>query len=198
MKKLLIALATGFIGFTNLNAQEKEAIGGFEKEDFFITGRLSYSNSSISDSDVSSNTFTFAPAAGYFITENLALQLGLSYNSSNVDNGVTQADASTFGVGAGVNYFFTPANRFSFTVGGSIFYNNTSVDDNITPDTNAFGVVVTPGINYFISNSFALNATVGALGFNSSSPDVDNARSTNTFVFNMDLTTVAFGLTYKF
>ncbi|WP_442266744.1 outer membrane beta-barrel protein [Tenacibaculum sp. ZS6-P6] len=199
MKKLLIALAAGFIGFTNLNAQEKEAIGGFEKEDFFITGSVSYTNTSISGIDDSLGSFTIAPAAGYFITENLALQLELSYNSLDIINVTGFANSrDTFGVAAGVNYFFTPAQRFSFTLEGNVFYANTSEDNNFSPDTNTFGIVVSPGINYFISNSFALNASVGALGFNSSKDDIDGARARNTFVFNMNLSTIALGLTYKF
>lgn len=200
MKKLLIALTASFIGLTNLTAQEEEEVtGGFEKKDFYISGRVSYTNGSVSDSDINSNAFTFAPSAGYFITEHLALQLGISYNSININNGIGQVtDMNTFGITTGVNYFFTPANRFSFTVGGNIFYNNSSRKDNATPDTNTYGIIVSPGVNYFISNSFALNASIGALGYNRSKEDIGSARARNTFVFNMDLSTITLGLTYKF
>ncbi|HEX9980719.1 MAG TPA: porin family protein, partial [Flavobacterium sp.] len=64
--------------------------------------------------------------------------------------------------------------------------------------TNGFGVSVSPGVSYFISSHFALEATIGALSYETSKPDVDDAEATDTFGLNVDLTDITLGLIYKF
>ncbi|WBX74970.1 outer membrane beta-barrel protein [Tenacibaculum ovolyticum] len=192
MKKLLLAITIVAAGFT-VNAQE-EVKGGFSKKDIYISGTVGYSN--VSTGDVDASGYTLSPSVGYFVSDKIALELGLVIGSS--DNTTTKTNS--FGASLGANYFFTPSKDFSFILGAGLGYSSTGsellgVDQ---PDVNTFTIAVAPGINYFVSKSLALRATVGALSYSSSKLDVNGAKSTNTFGLNLNLSDVNFGLTYKF
>ncbi|MFD0991760.1 porin family protein [Tenacibaculum geojense] len=189
MKKLLLSIAMIAVGFT-ASAQ------GFEKSDVYLTGTVGFNNESLGD--FSSSLFTFSPSAGYFVSENIALELGLTFASG--ENEATDTEASVFGVGLGASYFFTPSEKFSFIVGAGFSYSNESSEEFGVeqPDQSIFGFTVSPGINYFISESFALRASIGALSYRNTSVDIDGADSINNFGLNLNLSNIELGLTYKF
>ncbi|CAM1333266.1 outer membrane beta-barrel protein [Tenacibaculum aestuariivivum] len=194
MKKVLLVIAMVAAGFT-ANAQDKAktAKGGFAQEDVYVSGTVGFSSASMGDND--SSSYTFSPSVGYFISENIALELGLAIGGS--DTGVEET--STLGVALAANYFFTPQNDFSFVLGAGLGYANTEIeggsDDGL--DVNSISIAVAPGVNYFVSESVALRASVGALSYTNAKQDgADDAL--NTFALNLDLSAIQFGLTYKF
>ncbi len=194
MKKVLLVIAMVAAGFT-ANAQEKsKAKGGFAKEDIYITGAIGYNNAS---GGADASAYTISPSVGYFISDNIALELGLTFGGTDVAG---FGETSSLGFSLGANYFFTPEKDFSFIVGAALGY--TTVGTEFAgvegPDTNVFAIAVAPGINYFVSESIALRATVGALSYTSSKLDVDGAESVNNFGINLNLSAIQFGLTYKF
>ncbi|WP_452596471.1 outer membrane beta-barrel protein [Pontimicrobium sp. MEBiC01747] len=196
MKKLLLLAAVAVFGLTSVNAQEETKTGGFAKGDLYASGTVGYN--SFSQGDVDSNELTFAPSVGYFVSDNIAVELGVTVGSGE-DTAKTKTN--TFGGSLGATYFFTPADQFSFTLGAGVAYNSTKVElDGATNDTkvNAFAVAVAPGVNYFVSNCFALRASIGALSYTSAKADVDGAEAANNFGLNLDLSDINFGITYKF
>ncbi len=199
MKKLLLCAAIAVFGFTNLNAQDEEeagSTGGFAKSDIYVSGTVGFNSTKFGDSK--SNDFVFMPSVGYFLTENIALELGLSIGSSE-DTGENKR--STFGGELGARYFFTPAKQFSFTVGAGFSYMSSKLEPNgnvASITYNTFGFAVSPGLNYFVSDSFALRASIGALSYASEKADTNGAEAFNTFGFNLDLSNINFGITYKF
>lgn len=183
-------------GFT-ANAQEEKAKGGFAKEDVYISGTVGYNSAT---GDVSN--YTVSPSVGYFVSENIALELGLVIGGGNnvaLPGGII-GDTNSFGATLGANYFFTPESDFSFVVGAGFSYVNTGYEVGGVKgnDVNTFGIAIAPGINYFVSESIALRASVGALSYASSKVDVDGAESVNSFGLNLDFSAIQFGLTYKF
>ncbi|CAM1348248.1 outer membrane beta-barrel protein [Tenacibaculum crassostreae] len=195
MKKLLLTIAMVVAGFT-ANAQEK---GGFEKQDWFISGSAGF-NSVSQEGGSDLTTFTFSPSVGYFVSENIALELALIIGSSTTETMGFQADIDQTGASLSGNYFFTPENNFSFTLGAGLSYTSVTTDmDGFGEfDSNVFSIAVAPGINYFISENFALRASLAALSYSNESIDVDGAPSTNSFGLNLNLSDINFGLTYKF
>ncbi|CAM1364573.1 conserved exported protein of unknown function [Tenacibaculum soleae] len=188
MKKVLLVIAMVAAGFT-ANAQDAETSkGGFAKEDLYISGTVGY--------NTVEDVYTISPSVGYFVSDNIALELGLTIGGS--DNGATET--STFGVNLGANYFFTPENDFSFVVGAGVAYasQGTKVGNVDGPDTNTFAIAIAPGINYFVSESIALRASVGALSYATSKVDVKGAESTDSFGLNLNFSDINFGITYKF
>jgi len=204
MKKVLLLAAVAVFGLTSVNAQDENTTGGFAEGDVYATGTVGYTNAKIAD--IKTSNFTFAPAAGYFINENIALEATLLFGSgeatADFDGDSVSVDNTNFGGGIGATYFFTPAGQFSFNIGAGFSYVSSKaefdVEDSEELTTNTFGVVVAPGINYFVSDCIALRASVGALSYTSSKLDVDGAESLNTFNIGLNLSDVNFGITYKF
>jgi outer membrane protein W len=201
MKKVLLT-AVAVLAFGFVKAQDS----GYSKGNVFLTGSVGIISEKTADQKFSG--VLFAPKAGYFVTENIAVGLGLGIQSSKDDNGVnTLVKNNEFAVGAFGRYYFTPGSQFS--VFGQLGFDITSSKNTrevttgpITTTTesksNGFNVALAPGVNYFLSKHFALEATWGILSYKTDKPDVAGADATNTFNLGLDLTSINLGLTYKF
>jgi len=220
MKKLLLIT---ILVITQLNAQKKEKTFGFEKEDVYLSGTLGF-NSSTSKSSFSwteeeekysSETLTVIPSVGYFVDENLALELSviLSNNKTiepvyyddfgNYYPGYQEVKFNSAGFGLGLTYYFTPKNRFSFATGvGFSYVNSKYVVDSVENDpTKTFIIALSPGLNYFISEHFALRASIATLSYSSSNyenEDYEYSTTSNDFSVNLNFSDILFGLAYKF
>ena len=202
MKKVLLT-AVAVFSLTFVNAQEeKETTGvGFSKGDVFITGAVGFGTSSTGD--FKANGFTVSPSVGFFVNENIALGARLGFNSTTEDDTVTEDKSTEFSAGVFGRYYFTPASQFSIFAELGAEINNTKFESTTGPFTsesksNGFGIAFAPGVNYFISDKFSIEATWGVLGYSTSKPDVDGAESTDNFSLGLDMTSLNFGLTYKF
>lgn len=189
MKKLLLTAAAVF-AFGFANAQE----GGFAKGDTFISGTATFTNTKTGE--FKSDTYELSPSVGYFVTDNIALGLGVTFAKGGFEFEGDTYEVKTTGGSIGASYFFTPAKPFSLTAGLGISYNTGRIADAV--DLNTFGVALAPGFNYFISKNFAVNANIGVLGYTSQKFDVDGAEATNTFALGLNGSNLNFGLTYKF
>lgn len=201
MKKLLLS-AIAVFAFTAANAQENL----FAKGDVFLSGTVNVG--STKQGDNSTTGFTFSPKAGYFVTENIAVGLGVDFYSNKNDNGAGSVDKdNNFGANVFGRYYFTPASQFS--VFGQLGFGISSEKNTqevtvgnttVSTDTkyNGFNVALAPGINYAISKHFSLEAAWGVLGYNSRKLDADGAKAANTFNFGVNLSNINFGLNYKF
>ena len=203
MKKLLLSSVLAYFALLNVIAQEKETVlGGFAQGDTYVSGTLNYTSNTISDTDYKDSEFTFSPSVGYFIDDNIALELALYVGSDSQDNSAgNESKYNSFGGGIGAVYFFTPDSKFSFTTGASLAYVSSKSEFNgIKSDDsyNVFSIGVIPGVSYFVSEAFALRASIGVLAYASGKSTTDGALVSNTFNLNLDLSEVNFGLTYKF
>ena len=199
MKKLLLMAAVAVFGLSNVNAQDETTTRGFAKDDIYVSGTVGFSSQS--QDEAKSNNVTFSPTVGYFISENIALELNLLVGSSKQEFGEFEDKQSQFGAGLGATYFFTPSSEFSFTIGAGVAYVSSKEEEAGFDDdfkVNSFGIAVSPGVNYFVSDCIALRASIGALSYTSSKADVDGAEALNTFGLNLDLSDINFGITYKF
>lgn len=194
MKKIILTVAAVF-ALSFANAQDKkESSEGFSKGDLYLTGTAGFSSDKTGD--LKNDGFTLSPGLGYFLTENLALEGQLTYESTKTDNGVTDDKTSGFGIAAGVKYFWTPASKFSLSIGGNISYMSTKYD-NADVTTKEIGVNIPVGLNYFVSNDFALTTTWGGFGYSSNDNGGDGADKTTGFNLGLDMSSISFGLLYK-
>lgn len=203
MKKIILTLAA-VCAVSFANAQDKkESSEGFGKGDLYLSGTANFSSSKTGD--FKSDSFTVAPGLGYFLTENLAIEgsIGFTSGTDNVDffndGDIYEVKTSGLGINAGVRYFWTPASKFSLSVGGNISYASIKTDvDGVGDSTSkVIGVNVPVGLNYFVSNNFALTATWGGLGYSSNDNGGDGADKTNGFDLGLDMSSINFGLIYK-
>jgi len=199
MKKVLIIAAIAGTALTT-NAQ-------FTKGDKFTSSSLGYSSSTMGD--WKSSSFSLAPSVGYFVSDNLSIGVGIGIGSNSsedlnpANNKVEKyEDVSSFSFGAHANYFFTPAEKFSFFA--NIGFDYTSKNNKIATDLmpkatySGFGLSVVPSVSYFLNNRLAMQASYGSVGYNTMKSDAAGAKSENNLGVNLDMSSIGFGLTYKF
>jgi hypothetical protein len=197
MKKIILTVAAVF-ALSFANAQDKkEGSEGFAKGDLYLSGTAGFSSEKTGDSKL--DGFSLSPSLGYFLTENIALEGGLSITSAKDDDGAgNELKANGFGFNAGARYFWTPASKFSLSVGANISYTSTKLDNGIGDvTTKEIGLNIPLGMNYFVSNDFALTASWGGFGYSSNDNGGDGAEKTTGFNLGLDLSTINFGLIYK-
>lgn len=191
MKKIILTIAA-ICAVSFANAQDStDGTPGFAKGDVYLTGSFNFSNEK--QGDVKADGLSIAPGIGYFLTENVALVGSLEYSSSK-----DTADVKTtgFGVSAGVKYFWTPASKFSLSLGGEVGY-FTQKSDDTDIKVNAIGLNVPVGLHYFVSDSFAVTTSWAGLSYTSAKADTSGAEAYNALNLKLDMSTINFGLIYK-
>ncbi len=203
MKRLLLStIACVLLGLTNINAQndDETTINGFVYGDTYISGSISFTSDNFAYSDENINQYSITPSIGFFINDNLALELGVIVGKQLVqsyNNGYQSYtnNRKSFGGQLGLLYFLNPENQFSFFFAGGLSY-QTAKDEIDDDKLKTFVVAAYPGINYFVSESFALRASLGEIYYISSK--YGDADSSGKFGLNIDFSSVNFGVTYKF
>jgi outer membrane protein len=206
MKKIILTVAAVF-ALSFANAQEKKEGGaGLASGDVVLTGNMGFASET--KGDLKSSGFVLSPGLGYMMSDNLMLlgQVSIKSGSGNETLG-NDAKSSGLALGAGVRYFFTPADNFSLSLGGQLSYSSDKtnvlevlgVPTLLTTDqtTKTIGLSVPVGLHYFMNDNFAINATWGGLGYSSAKVDVANAKATNTMGLGLTMSSVSFGLLYK-
>ena len=186
---------------TFANAQDtKESAEGFSNGDVYLSGTFNFTSEKTGN--FTSDAFTLAPGIGYFISDNFAIEGALAYVSGKNDNGQGNPDSvvKTTGIGfaAGVKYFWTPASKFSLSLGGNISYASVKADNGIFDATSKIiGINVPIGLHYFVSDAFAITTSYGGLGYSSNDNGGNGAEKTNSIDLGLDLSDISFGLIYK-
>lgn len=198
MKKIILTVAAVF-AFGFANAQEATSSeGGFAQGDLFVSGSVGFGSSKTGDEKMSG--VVFAPAIGYFISENIALGARLGVTSTKEEEpGQEDFKTSGFEVEAFGRYYFTPASKFS--VFGELAVgvgSSKSEQGNNEFKSQIFGINAGVGVSYFLSNNWAIEAGWAGLGYNTDDNGGDGAEKTNSFGLNVDLSSINFGLIYKF
>lgn len=227
MKKSILTLAIVVFGSVLAFAQndnqktktEKKVYNGqgFQDFDIFVTGTASFQ--SINSQEISERRiFTLSPKIGYFLSSDFAVGLDLGFNSnkleeSNVANITTENVVRQFGIGGFGRYYFLPRNKFSLFGQASVNYlsakneTTTGTTDPVTNTityteselkSNGFGVGLSAGANYFLNSHFALETFVGFLNYNTAKVDLPGAKSDDSFSLGIDLSSVSFGVLYRF
>ena len=208
MKKIILTVAAVF-ALSFANAQDKKEGGaGLASGDIVLTGDLNYT--SISQGDVKGNAFGLAPGVGYMMSNNLMILGSVGISSGTASSpGTDDVKISGLGLNAGVRYFFTPADKFSLSIGGQLGYGSISsnyggvdefgdviiLGEDVKTSTISLNVPV--GLHYFMNDNFAITATFAGLGYSSAKEDTDGAEATNTLGLNLNMSAINFGLIYK-
>jgi hypothetical protein len=207
MKKIILTVVT-VLALSFANAQDKKEGGaGLASGNIVLTADANYT--STSQDDVKSSAFGLAPGIGYMMSDNLMILGSIGISSGTVSApGIDDIKINGLGLNAGAKYFFTPADKFSVSLGGQIGYG--SISSNLGEDAAGDAVVLAKavktstmslnaplGLHYFMNNNFAISATWGGLGYSSTKEDTDGAKAVNTFGLNLNMSSVNFGLIYK-
>jgi len=198
MKKLILTLAAVF-AFGFANAQEaKESSEGFSKGDVFVTGGIGFGSET--EGDFKESGFEFSPAVGFFVTEKIALGARINLTSGKFEEPLEEDEkfnsfqAEVFG-----RYYWTPASKFSIFGELAVGFGSNKFEQGPAEFTeNTFGVNAGVGVNYFLSSNWSIEAGWAGLGFNSNDNGGNGVESTDTFGLAIDLSSINFGLNYKF
>lgn len=168
MKKLLLFVAVCLFGFT-VNAQT-------EKGNWMLSGStsISYASTSltleldgdeISDDDKRS-LFTLTPSVGYFVIDNLAINLDLSFTSDKIDDGTTDVTSSVFSSILGGTYYFDAGDNFKPFIGLGAGIITTSSGDDDSEKSNGLALRGRGGLAYFINDAISVDFSVLYLNTN--------------------------------
>ena len=178
----------------------------------FITGTVGYQGEKNNNSDVTKDSFSVIPTVGYFVAPNVAIGLGVGYESNSKKGNLTDVTNNTV-----VDYKNTtsafviePLVRKYWNVSDNfLLFGQLSVPMKFGNDKyeqagtevgkdkfTGFGVVVKPGIDYIIAPNWTVEATLGEFGYRTSK--YKDAESIDNYNFGLNLGSVTFGVKYLF
>lgn len=204
MKKVILS-AVALLAITFANAQDNGAKDfGFSQGDVLVEGNLGFGSRNNKNTDTKTNSFSFTPKAGYFLTDKIAVGAQLGFGSDKREiAGIDTEKSSNFGVGVfGRYYFLDLGQRFKTYAEANVGFG--SEKDRLADiKTNEFGIGAGIGINYFVTERIVLNfALRDIIGYSTSK--VDGAKSTSSFGFDLNgnianpFSAASFGVGYKF
>lgn len=216
MKKLFLSSAVALFGLSN---------GQIAKETAYLSGSIGYSKTEHKDVNNKQEKFNVLPTVGYFVGTNLAVGLGIGYQTEKVTNIVSSnASSSTTAVSTGEvkmpAFVVAPFVRKYWTLGDKLYIfgqlavpmqfgkKETATSVVISGSTNStnststeikytqIGVTVKPGLDYFFNKNWSIEATIGEFGYNNFKPKDGNAK--NDYTFGLNLSSINFGVKYVF
>ena len=154
MKKLIVLIAASFIGLC-ASAQNKG--------DMYISGSLSinggnssskvdFNNNTTKTKEPGDFTFSIAPQFGYFVIDNLEVNIGLEYSLSKkyleTENDTNLwANTNLFAITPGVKYYVKICDKFYYTPGAKLSFGFGSTKTQVSPDTTVKTPIFAFGLN---------------------------------------------------
>ena len=161
MKKFLLIVAVAFASATYAQTEKGNWMVGSDLALSFESQKTTVRNDGTKVGDETVSTFKIVPNLNYFVIDNLAVGLGLGYESKKTKD-VDGAD-NTFTIAPTAHYYFPIGGKLAPFVGAKVGYAHKS-EKGSTKDANKWnGLVVggKAGIAYFVNNGAALTGYVG-------------------------------------
>ena len=158
-----------------------------------VSGTLSYqsTNQQAFDDNPTFRSFTFIPAASYFLSDRVSLGMGIGYTSSknrgfNFENTVNLFAIVPTGryyapIAEGTFYFFGEA-------AASLALGKTELEDvtgTTTTDITVYDLSLSPGFAFFPSQNWSIDFAFRGIGLTVQNPEGDD-NNTTTFDFAFD------------
>lgn len=216
MKKLLLAGAVALFGLSNAQIAKGTA---------YLSGSVGYSQEESNRGDLKVENFNVLPTVGYFVNTNLAVGVGIGYQTEKTTSTTTTTLFNTTVVNENVTkkpaFVVAPFVRKYWTLSDKLFifgqlavpmqFGKTEVESSsvattgnsvVTNSTSTeakytqIGVTVKPGLDYFLNKNWSIEATIGEFGYSNYKPKDGDA--TNNYNFGLNLSSVTFGVKYVF
>lgn len=196
MKKLLL-----IISFLIVTLVFNEVYSQTSEGAMFVSGSVGVSLSSTkykNDGNTSDGPkyfgFSFAPRAGYFIKDNIAVGAAIGvfsnrtkYIDGDIDKSIT-VDFMPF-----ARYYHMMDDKFGLFGHGelTVGFGKNKYEGESNNDKNIFkaGITAAPGVVYFVKKNIAIEATLGSIGFNTTSYKNSDDSKTTTSDFRLNLST---------
>jgi hypothetical protein len=171
-----------------------------------IGGRFNFSIGSGNDGANNSTNFTFVPAVGVFISDQLAIGAGVGITSTKTKFDNSDSETSSTGV------IFSPYARYHIPVSENFYFygegsvgitagntKNTFAGNETKGSFTNFNIGINPGILYFVGEKVGLEASVGFFGYSTSSSkpeDGDRVNQSRSFSISLNPNSLNFGIRY--
>lgn len=126
------------------------------------------------------NSFTFAPAGHYLLTDQIAVGAQLEFFTNRTNPGEDDyTRTNSFGLAPSIRYFHNLSDKvylygqgsIGFEFGGSKEYvGDTSID---TYDQNTFGISLRPGIMYVVSPKVGIDLGINFISYSRTSTTIE-------------------------
>lgn len=165
MKYLFTTITIALLSITNIFAQEEDLGYYLFKGEVFLEGNLGYNSVTNEQRDNKTTAYYINPKAGYFIADDIAVGIDLSYSQSEeASAGVDTNNIKNISGGIFGRYYFLPlGERFKVytELGGAYISQKDGID--IPINASGFELGLDMGINYFFKESLAISFTLADL-----------------------------------
>ena len=184
MKKLLLIAAVAVFGFTTVNAQT-------EKGNWMFAGSTAISFASTTATpeldgeegeDQKTSLFSVTPTVAYFIMDNLAIGVDLTFTSQKNDDGNDDITTSSFSAIPGATYFFEAGDNLKPYIGAGVGVISTSSGDDDSLKSNGLAIRGKGGLAYFLNESIAIDFSVQYLNTSQKNKEFDEFKVKNSSI----------------
>ena len=166
MKKFLLIVAVAFASATYAQTEKGNWMVGSDLALSFNSVKETPRYDGTSGNVTTQNTFKFVPNLNYFVINNLAVGLGLEYQSTTtkvkpVAGSETKGTASAFVIAPNAHYYFPIGGNLAPFVGAKVGYAWDSVGSSDESKSRGLLFGVKGGIAYFVNQGAALTGYLG-------------------------------------
>ncbi|KMQ59006.1 opacity protein [Chryseobacterium sp. BLS98] len=216
MKKLLLTGAVALFGLSNAQIAKGTA---------YLSGSVGYSQVESDNGNYKKENFNVLPTVGYFVGTNLAVGVGVGYQTEKTTETTTTTLPGATVVSEDITkkpaFVVAPFVRKYWTLSDKLYifgqlavpmqFGKTETESNSVVTTGSttsttsvsteakytqVGVTVKPGLDYFLNKNWSIEATIGEFGYSNYKPKDGDA--TNNYNFGLNLSSVTFGVKYVF
>lgn len=151
----MISIALYLFSNTQLNAQ-------IEKGTFSLGNNIGFSLLNVQDSDFRSSSFSLTAIPGYYIINNLAIELNVGASTTRFASFNGSSRSSSFTFGGGVKYMVQLKERLYLPVSVGVNLETSVSNDNNSPSTSNVNnsIVLGSGLEYLVNNKLSVRYTV--------------------------------------
>lgn len=194
MKKLFLTLSAAVALTFAANAQT-------EKGKIILGGNVSYDYADQKKADLTNQSFSILPSAGLFVSDNVAVGLGLGYTWSQNDNSGNKTKSGEFAAAPYARLYKGEGNfKFFGQLSVPMAWGTAKTNNTKLGNTERYGVELAPGFAYFPTEKIGIEFSVRGLYYENSTykPKVDGNSQTNSFGLNANSLAPRIGIQFYF
>ncbi len=185
MKKLLLTLTAAAAVTFAANAQT-------EKGKTILGGTVSYDYSNVKDVDGSEQSFSIIPSVGVFVSDNVAVGLGIGYTWGQEDNGVDKVKVGEFSAAPYARLYKGDGDfKFFGQLSVPMGWGTSKQNDDKLFSSERYGVELAPGFAYFPTEKIGIEFSVKGLYYQNTTLKPEGGDNVSSNSFGLDASSFA-------
>ncbi|WP_314200243.1 outer membrane beta-barrel protein [Capnocytophaga sputigena] len=161
MKKFLLMVAVAFSAATYAQTEKGNWMAGSDLGLSFNSVKTTPRYDGRAGDDLTENTFKFTPNINYFVINNLAVGLGLSYENTTAKVRNNETKKNTFIIAPNATYFFPIGGKLAPFVGAKVGFASQSEGKDDSQKYRGLTLGAKGGIAYFVNEGAAITGYLG-------------------------------------